>query len=105
MASFTAEQRKKEIGIRKVLGASIVQVFFMLNKQYLKLLLLALALAVPLSWSSMQSWLDSFAYRIDISVFVFLVAGLVVIVMSFISISYLSLKAAATSPAIVLKDE
>jgi len=105
LLAFSAEQRRKEIGIRKVLGASIVQVFFMLNKQYLKLFILALILAVPLSWSSMQSWLNSFAYRIDISLFVFLIAGLVVIVMSFISISYLSLKAAATNPAIVLKDE
>ncbi|MEZ5041755.1 MAG: ABC transporter permease [Saprospiraceae bacterium] len=105
LLAFSAEQKRKEIGIRKVLGASILQVFLMLNQQYLKLFLLALVLAVPLSWQSMQQWLNSFAYSININVFVYVIAGLLVVILSFISVSYLSLKAASTNPATVLKDE
>ncbi len=105
LLTYAAEQRRKEIGIRKVLGASIYQVFLMLNRQYLQLFLLALLLAIPLSWPSMQEWLNTFAYRVDINVYVFLMAGLVVIFLSFLSVSYLSLKAAKVNLAEVLKDE
>lgn len=105
LLAYSAEQRKKEIGIRKVLGASIGQVFLMLNRQYIQLFLLALILAVPLSWHSMQEWLNSFAYRINVNVFAFVLAGFIVVVLSFLSVSYLSLKAASANPAEVLKDE
>ncbi|GJM33612.1 MAG: ABC transporter permease [Saprospiraceae bacterium] len=105
LLAYSAEQRRKEIGIRKVLGASILQVFLMLNRQYLKLYILALLLAIPLSWHAMQEWLNSFAYRIDVNVFVFLIAGFVVVFLSFLSVSYLSLKAASVNLAAVLKDE
>lgn len=105
LLTFSAERRKKEIGIRKVLGASVFQVILMLNRHYLRLFALALFLAVPLSWTSMQNWLNSFAYRIDISLVVFLLAGLAVILLAFISVSYLSLKAASVNLAKVLKEE
>lgn len=105
LLAFSTEQRKKEIGVRKVLGATRFQIFSLINRQYIGLFLLALLLAVPLSWKSMQGWLDSFAYRIDVSVFVYFVAGGIVILLSVISVSYLSLRIAATDPAEVLKDE
>ncbi len=105
LLSFSTEQRKKEIGVRKVLGATKLQIFTLLNKQYLGLFLLALLLAMPLSWQRMQAWLNSFAYRIDVSVFVYLLAGAVVIILSLASVSYLSLRIASTNPAEVLKDE
>ncbi len=105
LLTFAAEQRRKEIGIRKVLGASIFQVFLMLNRQYFLLFLLALVLAIPLSWQTLQGWLNSFAYRIEMNVFVFLLAGLLVILLSFLSVTYLSLKAARVNLAEVLKDE
>ena len=105
LLSFSTEQRKKEIGIRKVLGASKLQIFSLLNKQYIGLFVLALLLAVPLSWQQMQGWLNSFAYRVDVSVFVFLLAGAIVVALSIMSVSYLSLRIASTNPAEVLKDE
>lgn len=105
LLSFSTEQRKKEIGIRKVLGASKLQIFSLLNKQYLGLFLLSLLLAIPLSWQQMQAWLNSFAYRVDVSVFVYLLAGAIVVILSIGSVSYLSLRIAATNPAEVLKDE
>jgi putative ABC transport system permease protein len=105
LLSFATEQRKKEIGIRKVLGASKLQIFSLLNKQYMGLFLLALILAIPLSWQQMQNWLNAYAYRVDVSVFVYLIAGIIVITLSLVSVSYLSLRIAATNPVEVLKDE
>lgn len=105
LLAFAAEKRKKEIGIRKVLGASVFEVILMLNRQYLKLFLLALLLAVPLSWSSMQGWLNSFAYRVEVNPLVFLAAGVFVIVLSFVSVCYLSLRAASANLVEVLKEE
>lgn len=105
LLAFSTEQRKKEIGIRKVLGASKLQIFSLLNKQYIGLFILALLLAIPLSWQQMQEWLNSFAYRVDVSIFVYLFAGAIVILLSIISVSYLSLRIASTNPAEVLKDE
>lgn len=105
LLAFSTEQRKKEIGIRKVLGASKLHIFQLFNQQYIGLFALALLLAVPLSWQSMQRWLNSFAYGVDISILVYLLSGAVVIVLSVISVSYLSLKIAFTNPAEVLKDE
>jgi putative ABC transport system permease protein len=105
LLSFATEQRKKEIGIRKVLGASKLQIFSLLNKQYIGLFLLALILAIPLSWQQMQNWLNAYAYRVDVSVFVYLLAGIIVITLSLVSVSYLSLRIAATNPVEVLKDE
>ena len=105
LLSFSTEQRKKEIGVRKVLGASKFQIFSLLNRQYLGLFILALLLAIPLSWQQLQTWLNSFAYRVDVSIFIYLLSGTIVILLSIISVSYLSLRIASTNPAEVLKDE
>ena len=104
LLSFSTDQRKKEISIRKVLGANLFQIFGLINRQYFLLLLLALGLAIPLSWKSMQSWLNSFAYSVNLSIPVYLVAGALVLILSTLSVSYLSLKIASTNPAKVLKD-
>ena len=105
LLSFATEQRRKEIGIRKVLGASHMQIFSLINYPYLRLFFLAALLAVPLSWHSMREWLDAFAYRVEIDPSVYLLAGGLVIVFSALSVSYLSLRAASANPAEVLKDE
>ena len=80
LATYTAEQRTKEIGIRKVLGASVTQVTQMLSKEFLKLVLIASLIAFPVAWWAMNKWLQSFAYRINISWWVFVVAGITRIV-------------------------
>ena len=105
LLAYAAEQRRKEIGIRKVLGASILQVFLLLNRQYFKLFLLALALAIPLAWPAMQNWLDSFAYGVSINLLNFVAAGVLVALLAFLSVSYLSLNAASANLADTLKDE
>lgn len=102
---YAGEQRKKEIGVRKVLGASIGQLFIMLNQQYFILLVIALFLAVPLSWSVMQHWLNSFAYSIDINWSIYFIAWLAVLLLSFLSVSYFSFKAATTNVSEVLKED
>ena len=76
LVTYTAEQRTKEIGIRKVLGASVTQVTQMLSKEFLKLVFIASLIAFPVAWWAMNKWLQSFAYRINITWWIFLVAGL-----------------------------
>ena len=98
LATFTAEQRKKEIGIRKVLGASVAQVTNMLSKDFLKLVLLACVLAFPLSWWIMNQWLQSFAYRINMSGWIFLVAGLISLLIALATVSFQAIKAALANP-------
>ena len=75
LATFTAEQRRKEIGIRKVLGASVTAIVTMLSKDFLKLVLLSLVIASPFAWYFMNDWLQGFAYRTDMSMLIFLLAG------------------------------
>jgi len=105
LVSYSAEQRKKEIGIRKVFGASITKIVVMMNSSYIKLILIAVLLATPLAWWIVQKWLDSFEYKITISPFVFLIAGLCEVVLAVICVGYLSLRAAMLNPSTVLKEE
>jgi len=104
LLAFSAQQRRREIGIRKVLGASIWQVYLMLNRQYVLLFVVALFLAVPLAWRSMSGWLATFAYHTEIRPSLFLLAGAVVITISIISVSYLSVRAASVNLAEELKE-
>src|SRR6185436_12891834 len=85
LVTYTAEQRTKEIGIRKVLGASISQVTQMLSKEFLKLVAIASLVAFPVAWWTMNKWLQSFAYRINISWWVFIVAGLAAVIIALIT--------------------
>ncbi len=105
LATYTAEQRTKEIGIRKVLGASVTSVTKMLSKDFIKLVFIACIIAFPLSWWAMNKWLQSFAYRIDISWWIFLVAGVTAIVIALITVSFQAIKAALANPVDSLRSE
>lgn len=98
LASFMAAQKKKEIGIRKVLGASVTNIVALLSKDFLKLVIIALVIAIPVAWYFMNSWLDNFTYRIAIEWWVFLVAGLLAIGLAFFTVSWQSIKAAIANP-------
>jgi putative ABC transport system permease protein len=105
LVSYSAEVRKKEIGIRKVLGASRSAIVVMMNSSYLKLIAIGLVIATPLAWYAMRYWLETFEFRIDISPLVFVFAGFAVMAGALISVAYLSLRAASVNPASVLKEE
>jgi len=105
LATYTAEQRTKEIGIRKVLGASVTSVTKMLSKDFIKLVFIACIIAFPLSWWAMNKWLQSFAYRINISWWIFLVAGVAAILIALITVSFQAIKAAMANPVDSLKNE
>jgi putative ABC transport system permease protein len=105
LAAYTGNQRTKEIGVRKVLGASVGSVVMLLSKDFTKLILIAFVLAVPLSWYVMNNWLENFAYRINPGVGVFLASGLTAIVISWITVSYQSIKAAIVNPVKSLRSE
>ncbi len=105
LSSFSAVQRTKEIGVRKVLGASIREIVFMLSKEFTILILVANLLAWPLAYFIMQRWLRSFAYRIDVSVDIFLISGLIATAIALLTISHQSIKAAVSNPANSLRYE
>lgn len=105
LAAFTAQKRRKEIGIRKVIGASVSSITTMLSKDFLKLVLLSLVIAFPVSWWLMNNWLQNFAYHIHITPFVFLLAGVSVLVITIITISFQSIKAAIANPVKSLRTE
>jgi putative ABC transport system permease protein len=105
LASFTAETRTKEIGIRKVLGASILSVTTLLSKDFLKLVFFSIILASPIAYFGMKQWLQDFAYRIDIEWWVFVLAGVSAIVIALLTVSYQAIKAALMNPVKSLKTE
>jgi putative ABC transport system permease protein len=105
LAAFTAQKRRKEIGIRKVLGASAANITTMLSKDFIKLVAISLLIAFPVSWWLMNNWLQSFAYRINISPMVFLIAGLTVLLITIFTISFQSIKAAIANPVKSLRTE
>ena len=98
LASFIAEVKYKEIGVRKVLGASTLQLVFMLNKEFTILVGIAMVIAAPLGYLVANSWIQSFPYQTDLNFFIFLVAGLVTLAVSWITVSYQSYKAASINP-------
>lgn len=105
LAAFTAQKRQKEIGIRKVIGASSAQLVTMLSKDFLRLVCLALVIAMPLGWWACHRWLQSFAYRIELSPMIFVLTALLVVIITLLTISYQSLKAAMVNPVKSLKTE
>jgi len=102
---FTAEQRTKEFGIRKVLGASPVSLFNLLSKEFLLLVMIALVIASPLAWLAMNKWLQNYEYRIDISWWMFVIAGMLAILIALITVSFQSIKAAFANPVTSLRSE
>jgi putative ABC transport system permease protein len=105
LTTFSAQQRVKEIGVRKVLGASVPHVVALLSKDFLKLVLIALVLAVPVAWWLMNEWLKDFAYRINIEWWIFLVAAVIAIIIAFVTISTQAIKAAISNPVKSLRTE
>lgn len=105
LITFMSEQRSKEIGIRKVLGASVLSVIGLLSKDFLKLILVALLLASPLAWYFMREWLSDFAYRIDMEWWMFAASGLAAITIALLTISFQSIRAALANPVESLKGE
>src|SRR6185295_19151121 len=94
LSAYTASLRTKEIGIRKVLGSSVGDVVILLSKDFTKLVLIAFVLAVPLSWWMMDTWLKGFAYRVDLGINSFIVAGILALAIAWLTVSYQSIKAA-----------
>ncbi|WP_128543310.1 ABC transporter permease [Larkinella soli] len=105
LAAFMAQQRTKEIGVRKVLGASVAGIVLLLSKDFLKLVLIAIVIASPLAWYAMKSWLADFAYRIDIEWWMFVLAGLLAIGIALLTVSIQSIKAALMNPVHSLRSE
>jgi ABC-type antimicrobial peptide transport system permease subunit len=105
LASFTAENRTKEIGIRKVLGASVVSITRLLSKDFLKLVMLSFLIASPVAWWAMNDWLQSYAYRIRISWWIFAIVFLLSVLIALFTISFQSIKAAMSNPAKSLRSE
>ena len=105
LTSFTAEQRTKEIGIRKVLGASVPGIIFLLIRQFTKWVLLAVLIAWPIGYFVMNNWLRNFAYRIDVGVDTLVLAALLALVVSLITVSYQSIRAALAEPVNSLRYE
>jgi len=105
LAAFMAEQRTKEIGIRKVMGASVKSIVFMLSKEFSKLIIISFALAVPLAWWGIRQWLGRYSYKIDIGVEVYLLAGAIALLIAWFTISYQSIKAAMNNPVKSLRSE
>jgi putative ABC transport system permease protein len=105
LAAFTAERRTKEIGIRKVLGASVSNIVTLLSKDFVRLVLIAVVIAAPLAYFGMQRWLDDFAYRIQIGPGIFLVAGALALLIAVLTVSYQSVKAALADPVKSLRYE
>ncbi len=105
LVAFTAEQRTKEIGVRKVLGASVSSIVTLLSKDFLKLVGIALVLAAPIAWYGMDTWLQDFAYRIDVPLWAFALAGGLAGAVAFLTMSYQAVKAANVNPVKSLRSE
>ncbi len=105
LASFSAEQRSKEIGIRKVLGASVSGIVQLLSMDFLKLVLVSIVIAVPISWWAMNKWLQGFNYKVPITWWMFALAGLIAILIAFFTVSFQAVRAAVANPTKSLKTE
>lgn len=105
LSAFTAERRTKEIGVRKVLGASVTNIVALLSQEFLKLVLISILIASPIAWYAMHSWLEEFAFHIEISWWMFAAAGLLAVLIALLTVSFQSIKAALMNPVKSLKSE
>jgi len=105
LSAFVIEQRTKEIGIRKVLGASVQNVLLLVSREFLLLVGIAFVISVPVTWWAMHTWLQDFAYRINISAWVFIIAGILAILIALLTVSFQAIKAAVANPVKSLRTE
>ena len=105
LSAYTASQRVKEIGIRKVLGASVPDITKMLSKDFIKLILIAIVIASPIAWWAMNKWLEDFAYRVNISWWIFVAAGALALMIAMLTVSFQAIKAAIANPVKSLRTE
>jgi ABC-type antimicrobial peptide transport system permease subunit len=105
LASYMAESRKKEIGIRKVLGASVMRIASLMAGDFIRLVLVAVLIATPIAWYAMHVWLDGFNYRVDIGLWIFIASGLLAVVIALATIGYQAIAAALANPVKSLRSE
>jgi putative ABC transport system permease protein len=105
LTTFTAEQRTKEIGIRKALGASVANIVLLLSKEYTRLVLFAFLLACPIAWWAMNGWLENYQFKISLGWEIFVLAGLSVFAIAWLTMGFQSVKAAMANPINSLKSE
>jgi len=105
LAAFTAEQRTREIGVRRVLGASIPSIIMLLSKQFVRWIVLAAIIAWPISYFSMKQWLQGFAFRTGLSLWIFILASSTILIIALLTVSYQSVRAARANPVDSLKYE
>jgi len=105
LVSYSTEQRTKEIGIRKVMGASVTDILFLLNTTFLRLVVLAIVISIPVAWWGMTKWLDTFAYHTNVQMVTLLLSGIVAFLIATVTVSYRSWRSANTNPAVTLKYE
>jgi ABC-type antimicrobial peptide transport system permease subunit len=105
LVKFSAEQRTKEIGIRKVLGASLAQIVVIFSKDFLKLIFIAFLIAVPIAWYSMHHWLEDFAYKIDVSWWIFALAAAISAIVALSTMGYQAIRSGIANPVKSLRSE
>ena len=105
LSTYMAERRFKEIGVRKVLGASVNEIMAMMSTEFIRLVLIAFIIAVPVSWYGIQQWLSSFAYKTPIGFSIFIIAGASALLIALITVSFQSFKAASVNPVKSLRTE
>lgn len=105
LAAFNAEKRAKEIGIRKVLGASVAQITMKLSRDFLSLVVVSIVISLPIAWYAMNKWLEDFSYRIEIPIWILALAAILAVVISIITMSFQSIKAALSNPVNSLRSE
>jgi putative ABC transport system permease protein len=105
LSTFAIERRTKEIGIRKVLGASVASIVHLITREFLILVSIAFAIAVPVAWWAMSKWLDNFAYRIHITVWIFVAGAVITLLIALAAIGIQAVKAATANPVKAIKSE
>src|SRR6185295_9091416 len=105
LASYSAERRIKEIGVRKVLGASMTSIVSLLSRHFIKLVIIANAIAWPLAWFTINRWMQDYAFRLPMSWWVFLLAGIIALIIALATVSLLAMRAARANPVESLRSE
>ena len=105
LTAYTMVRRTKEIGIRKVLGATVPDILTLVSKDFLKLIIIALVIASPIAWYAINKWLEDFAYKVDVQWWVFALAGFATLLIAFVTISLQAIRTAMTNPVKNLRTE